>query len=63
MQNNTKFTGRTLSVINDLSIDEQMYLYKKTKELKDAIIDGKDTSKFFVDDKNIGAYLVFLESS
>ncbi|MEA1986381.1 MAG: aspartate carbamoyltransferase, partial [Candidatus Marinimicrobia bacterium] len=42
---------------------EQMYLYKKTKELKDAIIDGKDTSKFFVDDKNIGAYLVFLESS
>ncbi len=61
--NNTKFTGRCLSVINDLSIDEQMYLYRKTKELKDATINGKNTDQFVVNDKNIGAYLVFLESS
>ena len=61
--NNTKFTGRCLSVINDLSLDEQMYLYRKTKELKEATINGKKTDQFIVNDKNIGAYLVFLESS
>ena len=31
-----RFKGRSLSVINDLSVEEQIFLYQKTRELKEA---------------------------
>lgn len=57
------FKGRTISIVNDLSLDEQEYLYDKTRELKLAIREKKDLSPFIVDDPKIGIYLVFLEDS
>jgi len=60
---NSKFMGRTLSVINDLSLDEQDYLYSYTRRLKEAVRSKSDLSPFKIDDPNVGAYLVFVEPS
>ena len=57
------FKGRSLTVVNDFSIDEQIYLYQKSKELKDAIKNKKDLSQFKVSDPDFGIYLMFLEDS
>ncbi len=59
------FTGRSLTVIDDLSIEERKYLFQKTKELKKAIQedDKKTMDKFRIDDADFGVYEVFLESS
>lgn len=57
------FSGRSIAVVNDLSIDEQMYLYTKTRELKRAIENGHDITKFKVQDPNLNVYLFFLEDS
>jgi aspartate carbamoyltransferase len=57
------FAGRTIAVVNDLSIDEQLYLYRKTRELKEAMISGAALSPFRIDRPNFGAYLMFLEDS
>ena len=57
------FLGRSLNVVNDLSVDEQLYLYQKTKELKTALLRGEDTSRFSLSDQQMGVYLVFLEDS
>ncbi len=59
------FAGKSLAVIDDLSIEERKYLFKKTKELKRAIQeDDKDTmDKFRIGDSDFGIYEVFLESS
>jgi aspartate carbamoyltransferase len=57
------FEGRTISVVHDLSVDEQIYLYKKTRELKEAFRRGTDLSEFRIDDRNVGLYLIFLEDS
>jgi hypothetical protein len=37
MGNGDIFKGRTIAVVNDLSLDEQLYLYEKTAELKEKI--------------------------
>ena len=58
-----KFMGRSVSVINDLSSDEQWYLYNKTRQLKEAVVDHKDLSSFKINNSNVGAYLVFVEPS
>ncbi len=63
MTTNSPFKSRTISVVNDLSIEEQLYLYNKTKELKDAVLNNKDLSAFKLNDKDIGIYLLFLEDS
>jgi len=34
MARNGPFRGRSISVVNDLSLDEQRYLYRKARELK-----------------------------
>lgn len=60
---NSPFKSRTISVVNDLSIDEQLYLYKKTRELKEAVQNKKDLSQFKLNDNTIGVYLLFLEDS
>ncbi|MBN2781290.1 MAG: aspartate carbamoyltransferase, partial [Candidatus Marinimicrobia bacterium] len=54
---------RSVSVINDLSPDEQWYLYKKTRELKDAVERKDDMGPFRIDNPNVGSYLVFVEPS
>ncbi|MBN1685001.1 MAG: aspartate carbamoyltransferase [Spirochaetales bacterium] len=57
------FSGRSITVVNDLSLDEQVYLYRKTRELKEAIASGADTARFRTDDRDLGFYLLFLEDS
>ena len=59
------FSGRSLSIIDDLSIEERKYLFRKTKELKKAIQenDSKIMDEFRINDKDFGIYEVFLESS
>ncbi len=59
------FTSRTLSVIDDMSIDERKYLFEKTKILKDAWIDQDEQilNQFRIDNSDFGIYEVFLEDS
>ncbi len=57
------FLGRTIQVVKDLSLDEQAYLYKKTRDLKQAILAGKDWQQFCINKKDRGVYLLFLEDS
>lgn len=59
------FIPKTLDVISSYSLEEQMYIYKKTKELKEAFDnhDEKTLYLFKSNDKNIGIYEVFLEDS
>jgi aspartate carbamoyltransferase len=60
---NHPFAGRTISVVNDLSIDEQMYLYEQTRNLKRAIRNGDSLAPWQINNPQVGAYLIFLESS
>ena len=60
---NGKFMGRSLSTVNDLSPDEQWYLYRQTRKLKEAVYKKEDLTPFKIDNANVGAYLVFVESS
>lgn len=63
MTRNGPFKGRSITVVNDLSLDEQRYLYRKTKELKEAVRSGGDLSPFRIADPNYQAYLIFMEDS
>src|SRR6056297_2234370 len=58
-----KFMGRSVSVINDLSADEQWYLYNKTRQLKETVTGNGDPSSFMINSTEVGAYLVFVEPS
>ena len=60
---NGPFKGRSISVVNDLSVDEQRYLYRKARELKEALKAGKKADEFRIDDPDFSSYLVFLENS
>lgn len=57
------FYGRTISVVDDLSVDEQLYLYRKTAELKKLIQEEGDTTDFRINDPELGVYLMFFENS
>jgi aspartate carbamoyltransferase len=59
------FLGRTLAVINDLSVDERHYLFRHTKKLKEAINNNNASvvDGYRINDKNKGITLVFLEDS
>jgi len=57
------FLSRAVAVVRDLSTDEQLYLYRKTRELKDALIGSADASAFRIIDPSIAFYVIFLESS
>ena len=63
MGNEGVFKGRTIAVVNDLSRDEQLYLYKKAAELKRKYLGGEDCSDFMLNDPDCAAYLMFLENS
>ncbi len=57
------FSGRSITVVNDLSIDEQVYLYGKTREIKEAVASGGDVSGYRTGERDLGIYLLFLEDS
>ena len=58
-----EFLGRSVSVINDLSGDEQWYLYQKTRSLKNAVEHRDNLDEFKINNSNVGAYLIFVEPS
>jgi len=60
---NGPFKGRTVAVVNDLSLDEQRYLYRKASELKREVQAGGDGRAFRLDDKDFSVYLIFMEDS
>ena len=59
------FKGRSLTVIEDFSIEERRYFFQKVRILKDAIISGdeKTMDEFRINDPDFGIYEVFLEDS
>jgi len=57
------FKGRSISVVNDLSRDEQLYLYRKTAELKKRYLADEPLDEFQINDPQLGTYLIFLENS
>lgn len=57
------FKGRTVSVVNDLKLREQWYLYQKTRELKDAVANGEDLGRFRLSDPEAAVYTIFMEDS
>ena len=58
-----RFKGRSLSVINDLTVDEQLFLYEKTRELKEAFRAGESLDRFRLNNREASFYLLFLEDS
>lgn len=62
---NNVFKGRSLTVIEDLSIEERKYFFQKVYELKQAIKaqDEKKLDEFRINDPDFGIYEVFLEDS
>ena len=63
MTDTNPFRGRTLAVAGDLSVDEQRYLYDRTRALKEAWSAGGDLESFRIRDPELGVYLMFLEDS
>ena len=59
------FKGRSLTVIADFSLEERLYLFEKTRELK-SLLREKNKEKletFRINEGDFGVYEVFLESS
>lgn len=63
MSQENVFKGRTIAVVNDLSLDEQLYLYNKTRQLKESIRTGENLHHFAIDAPDMNVYLIFLEDS
>ncbi len=59
------FVGRSLNVIEDFSIEERRYFFRKVWELKKAIGENnqKKLDEFRINDKDFGIYEVFIENS
>lgn len=59
------FAGRSLAVIEDLNRRERLYLYRRARELKEALRkrDGATLDRFRIGDPDFGLYEVFLENS
>lgn len=59
------FKGRSLNVIEDFSIEERRYFFRKVAELKKAIVTGDEATmdRFRIADPDFGIYEVFLEDS
>ncbi|MCQ2604217.1 MAG: bifunctional aspartate carbamoyltransferase catalytic subunit/aspartate carbamoyltransferase regulatory subunit [Spirochaetia bacterium] len=64
MSRNT-FKGRSLTVINDFSYDEKMYLFQKARELKQYLKEEnhEKIDEFRINDPDFGIYEVFIEDS
>lgn len=59
----TSFKGRTIQVVKDLSLDEQAWLYEKTRRLKEKLTAGDPAKDFRILNPDLGVYLMFLEDS
>ncbi|MFA7108424.1 MAG: aspartate carbamoyltransferase [Sphaerochaetaceae bacterium] len=59
------FMGRSLCVIEDLSIGERKYLFSQVKKLKQAILEQntKTVDSYRINNQDFGIYEVFLENS
>ena len=57
------FEGRSLSVVNDFTADEQFYLYLQTKLLKEAVKNKEDINIFQIKNASKAVYLIFMEDS
>lgn len=62
-QDGHPFKGRTLAIVNDLSVEEQWYVYSKTRELKDAISKGECLASYRLKDNEAAVYTIFMEDS
>lgn len=64
MKTNT-FKGRSFTVIDDFSFDEKMYLFRRSRELKELLKknDREALEKFRINDGDFGIYEVFIEDS
>ncbi len=60
---NSSFSGRSIQVVRDFHGDEQWYLYRKTRDLKQALRNGTSTEAFKLNDPDLGMYLFFMEDS
>ncbi|MGE4583735.1 MAG: bifunctional aspartate carbamoyltransferase catalytic subunit/aspartate carbamoyltransferase regulatory subunit [Sphaerochaeta sp.] len=65
MEKQNVFVGRSLTVIEDLSKEERMYLFEQVRTLKRAMEtqDTQTLERFRINDKDFGIYEVFLEDS
>ncbi|CAJ1392756.1 unnamed protein product [Effrenium voratum] len=52
-----------IAIVNDLSLEEQWYVYHKTRELKEAIRTGVDLDKFRLHNTESAVYTIFMEDS
>lgn len=59
------FRGRSLTAIRDLNRDERLYLYRRTRRLKEAIAgdDQEEIDRFRINNPDFGMYEIFLEDS
>lgn len=57
------FKGRTFAIVNDFTVDEQWYLYQKTRELKADIVAGGDLDAFRLRNAESSVYTIFMEDS
>ena len=62
-KNDGMFLGRTVAVVEDLSIDEQLYMYKKAAELKECFREKRNLDEFRINDPEFSAYSIFFENS
>jgi aspartate carbamoyltransferase len=63
MRKTGPFSGRAIGVVNDLSLDEQWYLYGKARDLKADVKSGADLTRWKIASNDLGIYLMFLEDS
>ena len=57
------FLGRSLNVMSDFTIEEEMFLYHQTNRLKKNGKIKKDCSEFEIKLPSVGIYIVFTEPS
>ncbi len=63
MTRNGRFKGRSICLVNSLTVDEQRYLYRKAREFKTELAGGGSADRFRIADLDYSAYLIFLENS
>ncbi|MDT4762339.1 bifunctional aspartate carbamoyltransferase catalytic subunit/aspartate carbamoyltransferase regulatory subunit [Sphaerochaeta sp. PS] len=65
METKNVFAGRSLCVIEDLTIEERKYLFSEVRILKQAMQENdlQTLENYRIDDKDFGVYEVFLEDS
>merc|ERR1719161_2179387 len=62
-QGGGKLFGRTVAVVNDLEIEEQLQLYETARRLKAAVKDGQSTLMFKLGQPETTIYSLFMENS